>query len=550
MKLNRKWVASTSILSSILTLSGCGKKGSANDGGSSSDNQNDTSKPTIPLSSQSSLTLYKKTVNDNSLYLASGLGGLGIENDQDKLDLYPGIPIQTNPNFRTDVTIKINANSDNECNNIFSYTRNNNLVYMNVTNINKPLNCNLSLSMTSSNVKTGIQEVTSSNDIKLRLNLTMNAYMYNKDPNYLKYSGVQFIDDYKIRDIVKQIRTTKKIVFQDLNLDNFNFLEGAKDIVQTIEIKNSIIGDYGIFKEFKNLKDVSLDKVNINDSNVKEVLSMLPKIDRLSIQDNGLTNIRPIIDIQPDLKELDISGNPIQNLSEIKSLLNLNKVSIRKMNLTTLLPLNSITQIKDLDISENPLRKFTDADTGYLSSLINLEALNVSVDRDNPNSSPITDKVLNDYFRSLVIDSRPQKLKKFVARNRWEKKSKDCNMINNFKETVGAINLLKNIEYLDLHGNGCVDLSWGVGMYSGLTEIPLMNYSNLRYLNISDTPARTFNSSIDWRNVNITFIFNETPSNYDTGVFMTRKDCLSTFPEGNKNRIQCDGLDPDLKSNE
>lgn len=71
MKLNRKLMVSLS----ILVLSGCGLKSSANDGSSSSDNKNDTSKPTIPLSSQSSLTLYKKSMNDNSLYLASGLGG-------------------------------------------------------------------------------------------------------------------------------------------------------------------------------------------------------------------------------------------------------------------------------------------------------------------------------------------------------------------------------------------------------------------------------------------------------------------------------------------
>lgn len=412
---------------------------------------------------------------------------------------------------------------------------------MTVANINKPLTCNFSLIMTSINLKTGIREVTSSNDIKLRFNLTMNAYMYNKDQNYLKYSGLEFIDDYKIRDIIKQIRATKKIVIQDLNLENFNFLEGAKDFVQTIEIKNSIIRDYGIFKEFKNLKDVSINKVNINDSNVKDVLSMLPKLDRLSIQDNGLKNIRPIIDTQPDLKELEISGNPIQNLFEIKNLKSMSKLSVRKMNLSTLHQLNNLTQIKDIDISENPLRKFTDIDTAYLSSLINLEALNVSVDRDNPSSTPITDKVLSDYFDSLAIDNKLQKLKKLVVRNRWEKKSKDCNMVNNFAENIGKIGLLNNIEYLDLHGNGCVDY---LGYYSGLTSLPYMNYRRIKYLNISDAPVRDFNRVIDWLNPDITFIFNETPSNYDAGVFMTKKDCLSTFPVGNKNRLQCEGLDP------
>ena len=54
----------------------------------------------------------------------------------------------------------------------------------------------------------------------------------------------------------------------------------------------------------------------------------------------------------------------IQNLSEIKALAKLNTVVLRNMNLTTLLSLNNVTQIKDLDISENPLRKFTDVNYG------------------------------------------------------------------------------------------------------------------------------------------------------------------------------------------
>ncbi len=271
---------------------------------------------------------------------------------------------------------------------------------------------------------------------------------------------------------------------------------------------------------------------------------MLPKLEKLSIRNNNLTNIDAITDLQPDLVELDISGNPvnIDSLSELSKLKKLKKVVLRNLNLTTLKSIQNVIQIIDLDISENPLRKFSDFDVDFLKSLINLEALNVSVDRDNVNSSPITDKVLNEYFRSLVKDSSPQKLKKFIARNRWEKNSKNCSMINNFEQNIDAINLLNNIEYLDLHGNGCVDLSWGIGKYSGLTSLPLMNYRNLKYLNISDTPIRSFRGTINWMDNNITFILNETPWDLKTGIFMSKDECLLFFPEGNRNRFQCNGL--------
>jgi hypothetical protein len=546
MFLYLKDVPKFSLLSILFILSSCGKSGgSKND--SASENANTTAPPQTILPKEDTLTLYKKSAGDNVFYKASNLGGLGIENSEDRLDLYSGIPVQLNSNYDTNVSIDITDKSDQECKNIFSYPKNSPQININLSNFIKPLTCNLSINLNAKNIKTGVVENPSISKIKVRFNLTMKAYMNNNDKNYLIFSGQQYPDDTRIREIVSQIKTTRKISIANLSLDNFNFLEGAKDYVKTFEINNSVIDDYNLFKEYKILKDVSLNKLNLNDTNAKKILNILPMLDRLSIRDNLLTSLRTIIDTQPDLISLDLSGNSIQNLLKIKALAKLNTVILRNMNLTTLLPLNNVTQIKDLDISENPLRKFTDADTRYLTGLTNLESLNVSVDRDNPNSTPITDKVLSDYFESLAIDNSPQKLKKFIARNRWEKKSKDCNMVNNFEENIGSIGLLNSIEYLDLHGNGCVDY---LGFYSGLTSLPFMNYRKIKYLNISDAPVRDFNRVIDWRNNNITFIFNETPWNYDSGVFMTRKECYSTFLEGNKNRLQCDGLDPDLKSND
>ncbi len=543
MDLSSKKKFFISSLCFLLANASCSKKGETSSNDSNNGSTNTTAPPQIILPTENTITLYKKSPAGNVFYKATNFGGLGVESNEDKLELYSGIPVQVNPNIDTDVRIDVIDKSDQECKNIFSYTKNNSQITINLPNLVKPLTCYLSLNLSARNIQTGAIDISSTSKVKVRFNLTMKAYMQISDKNYLKFSGQQYPDDSKIIEIVSQIKSSNKISIANLSLENLNFLEGAKGLVDTFEIKNSDLGDYNLLKEFKNLKDMTLNKLNLNDSSAKKILEMLPMLDKLSIRDNQITSLRTIIDTQPNLISLDISGNPIQNLSEIKTLAKLNTVVLRNMKLTTLLPLNNVTQIKDLDISENPLRKFIDADTRYLTSLINLEALNVSVDRDNPNSTPITDNVLNEYFRSLIIDSRPQKLKKFVARNRWEKKSKDCNMINNFERNIGSIDYLENIEYLDLHGNGCVD---SLGYYSGLTSLPFMNYRKIKYLNISDAPVRDFNRVIDWRSNNITFILNETPWNYNTGVFMTRDNCLSTFLEGNKNRLQCDGLDPNM----
>lgn len=541
MNLSRKKIY-ISALGFVLALASCAKKNESKSNDSNNESTNVTAPTQDHLSKEEFVTLYKKNAYDNLFYTAKNFGGLGIENSEDSLDLYSGIPIQVNQNYETNVSIYYLDNSDLECKYIFSYTTNSPHIIINFPSFGKPLTCNLSLNITAKNKKTGVVVITPANKIKVRINLTMKAYMDNNDPNYLQFSGQQYPDDGKLIKIIDEIKENRKITISKLSLDNFNFLEGAKDFIQTFEIKESSVNNYSILKEFRFINDMTLDKLKLDDINAKTIMQMLPLLNRLSIRDNLLTSLRTIYDTQPNLISLDISGNPIKNLSEVINFSKLSSLSLRKMNLTTLLPLYNVTQIKDLDISENPLRKFTEVDTKYLSSLINLEALNVSVDRDNPNSTPITDKVLDDYFRN----NGKQKLKKFVARNRWQKRSKDCNMINNFNESVGSINILKSIEYLDLHGNGCVD---ALGFYSGLIMIPLMSFKNLKHLNISDTPTRSFESSIDWRNPNITFIFNETPDNYDTGVFMSRVECLSTFPEGNKNRKQCDGLDPKIRSN-
>ena len=532
-----------SILSYLLLFSCSSKK---NDGSSDQypSNEGENRSPSQTFLEAEELTLYKKNVSENIFYIAKNLGGLGIETIEDKLDLYPGIPFQGNLDYDNNVVIENYKNSDEECKKIFYYEKINSQVKINYPEFVKPLECIIKIKIQGNSSKINNSDLHLEKKIKIRLNMTMKSYMKNNDPEYLKFSGYQQSIYSRLNEIVNEIKTNKNIVVNNLKLDNLNFLEGAKEYVTSLEIKNSTINNYYLIKEFKYLKSVSLDGFNLSDSKLKEILNMLPKLEKLSIRNNNLTNIDAITDLQPDLVELDISGNPvnIDSLSELSKLKKLKKVVLRNLNLTTLKSIQNVIQIIDLDISENPLRKFSDFDVDFLKSLINLEALNVSVDRDNVNSSPITDKVLNEYFRSLVKDSSPQKLKKFIARNRWEKNSKNCSMINNFEQNIDAINLLNNIEYLDLHGNGCVDLSWGIGKYSGLTSLPLMNYRNLKYLNISDTPIRSFRGTINWMDNNITFILNETPWDLKTGIFMSKDECLLFFPEGNRNRFQCNGL--------
>ena len=85
-------------------------------------------------------------------------------------------------------------------------------------------------------------------------------------------------------------------------------MEGAKDLVDTFEIKNSDLSDYNLLKEFKNLKDITLNKLNLNDSSAKKYFRCYQCFDKLSIRNNQITSLRTIIDTQPNLTSLDVSG--------------------------------------------------------------------------------------------------------------------------------------------------------------------------------------------------------------------------------------------------
>ncbi|MBX9836982.1 MAG: hypothetical protein K2X69_01580, partial [Silvanigrellaceae bacterium] len=221
MNLSSKKIFYISALGFIFAITGCGKKGGTSNNDSANESTNTTSPPQTVLPKEDTLTLYKKSVGDNVFYKATNLGGLGLESYEDKLDLYSGIPIQVNSNYDTDVRIDIIDKSDHECKNIFSYSKNSSQININLPNFIKPLTCNLSLNLNSKNIKTGVMEILSISKIKVRFNLTMKAYMYNNDNNYLKFSGQQYPDDSKIREIVSQIKSTRKVSITNLSLDNF-----------------------------------------------------------------------------------------------------------------------------------------------------------------------------------------------------------------------------------------------------------------------------------------------------------------------------------------
>jgi Leucine-rich repeat (LRR) protein len=442
------------------------------------------------------------------------------------------------PEYSLNVSFNF-KNSDPQCSNIFSYDDEKRQININAESITKYTQCNMHIKVSGTNKKTGEVKDFVDDTFNFNFNLTMYQYYSNNDENYKKFVNSDLSIE-KFSNIFTEIKEKGILKLENSELDNIDFLEFVYDLVHEFHFKNAKLKDYSILKKFNNLKKISFDS-SLKQDELDHHLSLIPQVESLAFENSNLQDLTPIIKNHPNLKEINLSGNhDIKNLSLVKELKNLQKIELRRTNLSTLEALNNATQILDLDISENPLRKFTDKDRVYLVSLINLEALNVSVNRKDQNSTAITDEVLNNYFRNVYEDT---KLKKFVDRNEWGFASIDCSNTNDFSSKVGLIRLMQ-FEYLDVHGNGCRDLDF-LGKPKGFDRSSLINFKKLKYLNVSDTSLQDFDFfpqpyALFLKDIKI--IFNENPEDKYKSILVSKARCEGLFRDLPEHIQECEGL--------
>ncbi len=164
------------------------------------------------------------------------------------------------------------------------------------------------------------------------------------------------------------------------------------------------------------------------------------------------------------LEELILSGNGnLQNLSFLKELANLQRLSIWGVPASNLLPLKDLTNLQQLDISYTPV-----TDLLPLKDLVNLQRLYVSCTLVS-NLSPLKDLVnlqQLDVHKSPVSDLSP--LENLV----------DLRQLFIHKTHVSDLSPLKdlaNLQQLDARWTKVVNLS------------PLKNLTNLKQLSVSST---------------------------------------------------------------
>jgi Leucine-rich repeat (LRR) protein len=212
-----------------------------------------------------------------------------------------------------------------------------------------------------------------------------------------------------------------------------------------------------------------------------------------------------------NLVELDISGNnQIADLEDIQNLSNLRILKASKTGINDLSELTNFTQLTSLDVSNNDLSSLTVNDVNLLVNLFNVSELNFS-------KTKIKDEFLNAYFDAV---SNRNSIKKLVIRNTFDRSvNGNCDQINMI-DNLQNIAKLTNIEYLDLHGNGC-NTNDGFSQ-KGLTMTSFFSsMNNLKYLDISDSAVWNLSGILRLRNLSQLKLWDK-----EGGISMSKDQCL------------------------
>ncbi len=470
-------------------------------------------------SKSSFFSLKSDSKNNASIFRPKGNGGLGVDlNDDDSLNSYDGIPIVLSiDGIKPQITLT--ADGDKGCSNLFTYT--NSLIKIDPSSISTLTVCNLTITATGA-TKTG-NVLTQSASFQVSINPTMSAYAEKKDPTF-KYLQVysSLSDTSLIAKWIKDPNQGANLVLKyDLaksikigsKLTDANALTGAQNL-KSLDLSGT---------DLKNLKAVVLlnnvEKLDISGTKVDpkdlSLLAQMPNLKSLSVRDLNIKDITFITNNLKNLTELDISNNnQIDDLDDIKNLQNLTTLKAANTGITDLKELTNFTQLKSLDVSNNDLSSLKVEDVQLLVNLYNIYELNLSY-------THISDAFLNSYFEKIGDRNF---LRKLIIRNKSSNGDVECKNVNIFSKIVNLANLT-NLEYLDLHGNGCSRNDYNYFLDGLKNTFYFSGMVNLNYLDISATAVNELSGIVNKLNLKTLKLYDPEGG----GISMTKDACLAQF---------------------
>lgn len=427
------------------------------------------------------------TIAKPTLYTASGDGGLGVDfNDRDKLAPFSGIPLLIESKNIEPHSQKVTLSAEGHplCPSLFKLNQSQSLITIDATNIKGLVTCSIKIQATaSSDDNVAIAE----HIFQVTMNPTLAFYaaQNSNEPilRYLKvYSGSSH--NQNIITIASWLKTQagelnlsfdQEILNGAAPLENINALTGLKSL-QSLNLSKTDLNNLSALSYFQHLQNLNLSGTKIRENEL-EKLGLIPSLAVLNVSHLDIRNIAGLVQTHKTLNELDLSENEnITDFNQLAHFTNLKKLTLAKMNLKHIHFLENVPQISHLNISENLLSKVDEADLATLSRLSQLENLDIS-------KAQLPDDFLSRLFPSLTG------LKRFVDANKYEREDFDkatcATKMNNF-EAIPQLSDLKNLEYIDIHGNACNIAKQPYGL-KNTAYFSKSHMGNLRYLDISNT---------------------------------------------------------------
>jgi Leucine-rich repeat (LRR) protein/uncharacterized protein YjdB len=208
-----------------------------------------------------------------------------------------------------------------------------------------------------------------------------------------------------------------------------------------------------------------ITELDVSDKNILDLggIENLTSLETLNLDSNRKLNVDTISKLNelPNLKYLDLSSTPVDDLSVLSGLIHLQSLKLQ-MNckydgFANVDGLKSLTNLKELDLSDNPI-----GDINGLKDLTNLEKLNLG-------STSLKDISALSGLKNLQY----------------------LNLNRNDIEDISSLSGLTNLQYLDLGMNPVSNIS----ALSKLTNLQTLllskqsNYGGVDYDKISDISA-------------------------------------------------------------
>jgi len=205
------------------------------------------------------------------------------------------------------------------------------------------------------------------------------ASRYSHDLSYVtslpNLRQLSISNTYLLKNIssLKEAVNLETLVLSDARLDSLSFLPSLEKLT-SLDISGNEIDDITALSQLPNLKKLRLSSAKVSEL---ESIFNLTKLEHLDLSDShgysydvDLSGIDKLV----NLKELILTKVQSYNIDDVATLTSLEKLDLTSGNLLAISPIEKLTALKTLDLSNNPAIN----DIYVLEKLVNLESLNLS----------------------------------------------------------------------------------------------------------------------------------------------------------------------------